>query len=160
VRFGRLKLGNAFGSEKLDLPVPLEAQYWNGIAFVPATEDSCTPLAKVNAVLGNYMQGLNSSNLGNSHVQGLGVLASGKGQLVLSKPDLGATGGADLAIKLGSGTSADQSCPSPLATAAGAGLAYLQSQWCGTDFAHDPRARIRFGVYKNANQMIYLREMY
>ena len=47
-----------------------------------------------------------------------------------------------------------------LAQATGANLPYLQSQWCGTGFDRDPRARIRFGAYKNASEMIYLRELY
>ncbi|HTN67698.1 MAG TPA: DUF6701 domain-containing protein [Burkholderiaceae bacterium] len=162
IRFGRLKLSNAFGSEKLDLPVPLEAQYWNGVAFVTNVDDSCSPLAKANVVIGNYAGNLNSTNLGQNQLAGVGTLVAGKGSLKLSKP--GAAGSADLAIKL-AGTSAggDQSCPSKVANPTqptGAGLAYLQSRWCGADFTRDPRAHVHFGVYKNANQMIYLREMY
>lgn len=42
MRYGRLKLSNAHGSELLDLPVPLVAQYWNGTAFVANMVDSCT----------------------------------------------------------------------------------------------------------------------
>jgi hypothetical protein len=160
VRFGRLKLGNAFGSEKLDLPIPLEAQYWNGVAFITNTDDSCTPLANANAVLGNYLGGLSASNMGASHVAGLGTLAGGKGGLKLTMPSPSAAGSLDLAIKLGSGASADQSCPGSMGSVTGAGLEYLQSQWCGTNFSRDPRVRIRFGTYKNANQMIYMREMY
>ncbi|MDR3370374.1 DUF6701 domain-containing protein [Rhodoferax sp.] len=45
VRFGRLRLQNAFGSEKLALPVPLQAQYWNGGFFVNNADDSCTALS-------------------------------------------------------------------------------------------------------------------
>jgi hypothetical protein len=160
VRFGRLKLGNAFGSEKLDLPIPLEAQYWNGVAFITNTDDSCTPLANANAVLGNYIGGLSASNMGASHLAGLGTLAGGKGGLKLSMPSPSAAGSLDLAIKLGSGASADQSCPGSMGSVTGAGLEYLQSQWCGANFSRDPRVRIRFGAYKNANQMIYMREMY
>jgi MSHA biogenesis protein MshQ len=160
VRFGRLKLGNAFGSEKLDLPIPLEAQYWNGVAFITNTDDSCTPLANANAVLGNYLGSLSASNMGASHVAGLGTLAGGKGGLKLTMPSPSAAGSLDLAIKLGSGASADQSCPGSMGSVTGAGLEYLQSQWCGTNFSRDPRVRIRFGTYKNANQMIYMREMY
>jgi MSHA biogenesis protein MshQ len=160
VRFGRLKLGNAFGSEKLDLPIPLEAQYWNGVAFITNTDDSCTPLTNANAVLGNYIGGLSASNMGTSHLAGLGTLAGGKGGLKLSMPSPSAAGSLDLAIKLGSGASADQSCPGSMGSVTGAGLEYLQSQWCGTNFGRDPRVRIRFGAYKNANQMIYMREMY
>lgn len=160
VRFGRLKLGNAFGSEKLALPIPLEAQYWNGVAFITNIDDSCTPLANANVVLGNYLGGLSASNMGSNHLAGLGTLAAGKGNLKLTMPSPSAVGSVDLAIKLGSGVSADQSCPASMGSVTGAGLEYLQSQWCGSNFAQDPRARIRFGTYKNATEMIYMREMY
>jgi len=42
VRSGRLRMQNAFGSERLALQVPLQAQYWNGSYFVANAQDSCT----------------------------------------------------------------------------------------------------------------------
>lgn len=42
IRSGRVKLSNAHGSELLDLPVPMVAQYYNGTWFVTNTADSCT----------------------------------------------------------------------------------------------------------------------
>lgn len=154
-RYGRLKLGNAFGSEKLDLPVPIEAQYWNGVAFITNIDDSCTTLDKANVVLGNYSGGV--SNI-QSQFANLGKLSGGKASLKLTSPLT--AGGADLTIKLGSDSGDDQSCPSKIGSTTGANLGYLQSQWCGSDFSRDPRARVRFGVYKNPTETIYMREMY
>ncbi|MGB6055921.1 MAG: DUF6701 domain-containing protein [Burkholderiaceae bacterium] len=164
IRFGRLKLSNAFGHDQLDLPIPLEAQFWNGVAFITNTDDSCSPLTNANLVLGSYVGGLNAANMGASHLSGAGTLNAGRGALKLAKPSPAATGSVDLAIKL-AGTAAgdDQSCPSKVVNPVqptGAGLAYLQSQWCGSNFARDPRARVRFGAYKNPTEMIYLRENY
>ena len=51
IRFGRLKLTNAHGSELLNLPVPVETQYWNGAVFVTNTADSCTSLSAANVTL-------------------------------------------------------------------------------------------------------------
>ncbi len=48
VRFGRLWLTSAYGSENLALPVPLEAQYWNGFGFVTNAADGCTTLVPGN----------------------------------------------------------------------------------------------------------------
>ena len=45
LRFGRLRLENAFGSEKLSLAVPLQAQHWAGSYFVINGLDSCTALS-------------------------------------------------------------------------------------------------------------------
>jgi MSHA biogenesis protein MshQ len=50
IRLGRLRLQNAFGSEKLPLAVPLQAQYWAGSYFVNNTDDSCTTLSVPPAV--------------------------------------------------------------------------------------------------------------
>ena len=40
LRFGRLRIGNRLGSPQLALPIPLAAEYWNGIGFVTHAQDS------------------------------------------------------------------------------------------------------------------------
>lgn len=47
VRFGRLKLQNAHGSELRQLRVPVSAEYWNGTGFVTNPADSCTTVGAV-----------------------------------------------------------------------------------------------------------------
>ncbi len=42
VRSGRVRLGNAYGSELLDLPVVFRTEFWNGSGWVLNTADSCT----------------------------------------------------------------------------------------------------------------------
>ena len=49
VRFGRLRLQNVFGSEKLALAVPMQAQHWAGGYFVNNADDSCTTLSDIAA---------------------------------------------------------------------------------------------------------------
>ncbi|BBP04005.1 hypothetical protein TPL01_16160 [Sulfuriferula plumbiphila] len=160
-RYGRLKLGNAFGSEALDLPIPIEAQYWNGTVFVTNDLDSCTSLNAGNIALGNYRKGLNATNMGTSHISIGGAFVNGKGSLKLTRPSPAALGSVDLAINLGSGLgSIDQSCPAWTTTSNGAGMAYLRGKWCGANYDRDPKARVTFGIYKNANDFIYMREMY
>ncbi len=44
LRFGRGRMQNVFGSERLPLSVPIQAQYWNGSNFVVNADDSCTAL--------------------------------------------------------------------------------------------------------------------
>jgi MSHA biogenesis protein MshQ len=44
VRRGRLRVANAFGSEKLALSVPLSMEYWTGSYWAASTGDSCTQL--------------------------------------------------------------------------------------------------------------------
>ena len=45
LRYGRLRMQNMYGSERLPLTIPVRAQYWNGSAFVTNTDDSCTAVA-------------------------------------------------------------------------------------------------------------------
>lgn len=49
LRFGRLRLDDAFGPETADMPVRFYTEWWNGSEFVINTDDSCTqvPLAAV-----------------------------------------------------------------------------------------------------------------
>ncbi len=162
MRFGRLKLSNALGSELLNLPIPLQAQYWSGTAFVTNTQDNCTVLSASNVALGNYRKNLSATSMGTSHIIPGAALLNGKGSLSLSKPAPAAGGSVDIALNLGT-ASPDQSClswsPSTPAST-GASMAYLRGKWCGANQDRDPGARATFGVYKNANEFIYMREMY
>ncbi|WP_347330939.1 DUF6701 domain-containing protein [Marinimicrobium locisalis] len=46
LRFGRLKLENAFGPEVLNLPAPFYTEYWNGTEFIRNADDSCTRIPR------------------------------------------------------------------------------------------------------------------
>ena len=65
-------------------------------------------------------------------------------------------------LNLGTSTTID-SCVTtwgipPPPTPAGAGLAHLRGQWCGATYTKDPTARVTFGIYKGADEIIYFRE--
>jgi hypothetical protein len=159
-RYGRLRLSNAFGSELLDLPIPAEAQYWNGTVFVTNTADNCTVISATNIAMGNYLSNLSACE---TAISISGRLSAGKSNLKLVKPGAGNNGSVDLTVNLGAGASG-QTCVAPLpATQQGtvaANLSYLQGKWAGTSYNQNPRARATFGVYKNTNEFIYMREMY
>ena len=144
-RYGRLKLGNAFGSELLALPVPLQAQWWNGTAFVTNTADNGTTIPSANVTLGNYQGQLQA---GETSVSISGSLAGGRSNLTLSKPAGGDgkyTGSVDLSVDL---------------SAAGANLPWLRGNWAGGSYDQNPTARAAFGMYGNSggNGLIYQRE--
>jgi len=82
VRYGRLSIPSMYGSELLPMPIRLQAQYWNGSAYVNNTDDSCTPLGSGNFSLAGATGGLTT---GMTSVQGSGALASGAGTIALSK---------------------------------------------------------------------------
>uniref|UniRef100_E6QTW8 DUF6701 domain-containing protein n=1 Tax=mine drainage metagenome TaxID=410659 RepID=E6QTW8_9ZZZZ len=176
--YGRLILNNASGAVTLPLPVPMQAQYWNGTNFVTNVADNCTDIAASNIVMGNYQKNLapckTAAAISNP-------LLGGKGNLTLSAPGAGNNGSVDLAVNLaplanGQTCSApdgsicltasppnDQTCLTSggtQSTSSVAGLSWLQGKWSGTDYDLDPIARATFGIYKNANQFIFIREIY
>jgi hypothetical protein len=141
LRFGKLRLSNAHGSELLNLPIPMGVEYWNGTYFIPNTLDNCTSIAAGNVAFGNYQGGVNSGNMGSGNVNIGGAFVAGKGRLVLSKPvpRPPTKGSVDITIDL-----------------ATENKTYLRT---GPSFNTDPVSRATFGIYKR-RPTIYSREMY
>ena len=159
MRFGRLKLYNAHGSDRLNLPVPMRAEYFNGTAFATNTADSCTSISSSNVAFTAYKGGLSTSTMPKSNTIAGGTFSSGIGKLRLIKPTsaLAKRGSVDLCVDLGSDLSTDTSSCSADSSA---GMPWLQGRWRGTTYEYDPKSRATFGVFKNANEFIYIREMY
>lgn len=156
MRFGRLRLMGASGSQLLPLRVPFEIQYWTGTFFATNTADTCTTVAGGNVGLGNYIGNLNA---GETTVTGISALVAGRGQITLSAPGSGNNGSVDLAINLGAGANA-AACPAYTPAAAPAALTHLRGQWCGTAYDKDSAARVRFGIRSGSGERIYIRENY
>lgn len=174
LRFGRMRVDNAYGSPVLALPVPATAQFWNGSAFQQNADDSCTQLvvpASVaistttlaalycNGGLGLYgtLAGVSASMNGVAAGSVAG-LSGGRAGLVLSRPAGSGGGYVDLALSVpdylkfnwdGADQSLNQSVVPASCTAPGD----------GDLFDDNPRARIRFGVKRN-DKVIYTREVY
>jgi MSHA biogenesis protein MshQ len=157
-RFGRLQLGAASGSQLVALSLPLEAQYWNGLAFVTNAADHCTTLGAANVGLGNFI-GLAS---GDTTPSISGAFSSGRKTLTLSPPGGSKLGTVDVVINLNTTAGAFSSCtalaPPPAPTAAD--LAHLRGRWCGASYDRDAVARARFGVYRGSEEVIFVRENY
>lgn len=144
LRYGRLALQNAYGSELLDLPMPLTAEYWDGSSWV-LNADSCTvlniPTIGNGLALNLANAGLTAASTWNS------PLASGNAGLSLSAPGATHTGYVDVTID-----SPD----------------WLDFNWDGLDqggdgdlFDDKPTARATFGIYNTGNtNFIYIRELY
>jgi len=156
MRFGRLRLGGASGSQLLALNLPFEAQYWTGAFFATNTADTCSTFAVGNVGLGNFIGNL---NVGETTVAAItSPLQSGRGSIRLSAPGAGNTGSVDVAINLGSGGAADACAMAP--TAAAGNKAYLRGIWCTppATYTKDPAARARFGIQRSSDETIYSRE--
>lgn len=159
MRFGRLWVGNAYGSEKGIPPIPYEIQYYNGRAFVKNTLDVSTALTAANFGLGNYQGSVTLANLPVTAVT-LGAFSTGGGSVSLS-PAPNAAGSVDIVAKLGS---ALNMCPTSWVPAYPSGTpfaaSYLQGKWCGSGYTKDPVARATFGIFGDSLKKgpIYLRE--
>ena len=161
MRFGRLRLGNAFGSSLLDLPLPLTAQYYDGSNFLTNTLDSCTSLAASTI----RMAAVATPDLVATCLTSLsptGTIAFSSGQassLKLTKLSSGNRGMVDLTVNL-NGASGGNTCTPTLTAVTSAGKSWLQGDWGSGAYSDDPRGRATFGIYKNADPILYLRERY
>ncbi|MFQ5659809.1 MAG: DUF6701 domain-containing protein [Gammaproteobacteria bacterium] len=163
LRFGRLFVGSAVGSELLPLAVAFQTQYFNGTAFVANSDDSCTRINDLDMngvpdlVLSNTIDvgqvdgdilicpaGTSTMALGNN------PLTAGDGNLSFTAPTAGAgcTGFSNLTLDLPA-----------------LGLGHLQYNWDGVDqggdgnlFDDNPSGRATFGIFKGGNEFIYIRE--
>ena len=166
LRYGRLRLLAAYGSERLPLRVPVRAEHFNGTAWQLNTADSCTSIPQ-NAVAASAGISANACFLSNpppgtpTNASCLGGgspilnLSSGAGTYILFDRTPVQVGFADLAINLGATGSASSCNASNPASAAG-NLGWLQFPWCSGKV--DPNARVKFGASKAP--YIYLRERY
>ncbi|MCK4742576.1 MAG: DUF11 domain-containing protein [Sulfuriflexus sp.] len=145
VRFGRLKIDSAFGSELVPLQLPITIQYYASLIedFITVPDDTCTTLTAAPAAapdwgdvnLSNYQGNL----VENDTTPSLSALTGGQATLTLSAP----------LIHDGSVLVTLDAPP------------YLKFDWDG-DGNHDnnPTALGTFGIYSGNNSTIYLRELY
>ena len=132
---GRVKIGNAHGSELLDLPMTATVQYYNGTNWLTSLTDSVTSLT---LGLSNYQCKTGCAWTTTPTPAG-GPVISGILSFKLSKPTSGGTGSVDVSI----------SAPN-----------YLLAGSNGAAVNPSIAGRATFGVYKGNNEFIYLRETY
>jgi MSHA biogenesis protein MshQ len=167
LRSGRLRLSNAFGSEKASLQMPAQTQYWSANGWVLNNADSCTTVAAGAIVRTNYLDNKGASTSAWTTTPSSITVAGGRGTLTLSAPSPTATGTVDIAVNLGS-SSTDQSCLSSHPASTGAGASWLRARngstnGCAgvTTYDRDPSARASFGIYSPESvKMIHLRDLY
>lgn len=152
VRYGRIAITPAHGSELLPLTVPIEAQYYKAGAYLRNTLDSCSTFNLSNIAMKNYKGNLNACE---TVMSGTASMNSGKMSLMLTAPKIGTdgkpnTGSVDLDLNYGS-AGGDQTCVSAVQSNAADGDG-SKTLWFGAD----PSARASFGIYKAP--IIYMRE--
>lgn len=160
IRFGRLRIENAAGTTRLDLPLRIQAQYYDTNGFRLNTDDSCTSFPATSIAMG-FAGGSNLVACETAIAPvGNVTLASGQAAgLRLRAPLSGNDGRVDLRLNLaaasGNACTAVGGVPAATVTAA---RDYLRGNWTGAAYDQDPSARATFGIYKNANEFIYFQE--
>ena len=161
LRSGRLRIANAYGSEKSVLQLAVRAEYWSGAAWVVHGDDSCTTVPATAVALSNVRNHQGGTG-GWSTTPSAISIAAGNGWLALSAPAPAATGSVDVALNLGA-TAADQSCLPDHPATTGAALPWLRSRHgsCAATWDRDPWARASFGIYSpESRKTIHVRDLY
>jgi len=157
-RYGRLRLGNANGSQLVPLPVLMEAQYWLGApGFVTNAADHCTSIASASVAMSTFTGNLAACE---TAVSNGGMLTAGRRALILAAPGNANDGSVILTANLGAAPSGT-TCTvvgGAASPAAGADRAYLQGNWTGPLYDDNPAARATFGAFKGAGEVIFMRE--
>ncbi len=132
IRFGRLRLANAYGSVS-PLQIPVEAQYWTGKSWVKNTEDT------------------------GASGTALGGLPSSYDQTGWPAPVLPATLSAGPTnIPIIPSLAGTRVLTLNLAT-----MPWLQSKWGGTTYNENPSAKATFGIFSAEHKKtIHIRELY
>ena len=157
-RYGRLRLGNANGSQLVPLPVLMEAQYWLGApGFVTNAADNCTAVGSSSLAMSAFTGNLAACE---TAVTNGGTLTAGRRTLLLAAPGNANDGSVILTANLGSAASGTTctvvggaAVPAP-----GADRTYLQGSWSGALYDDNPTGRATFGAFKGAGEVIFMRE--
>ena len=158
MRFGRVRLINNIGSERVNLPVPMRAEYFFDAAtgFVANTDDSCA--ANVSLSLGNFTENLLPTetcvlDTGSPGASSAGCAAAGPAGQRYLEPPLG--GDFNLFLRApgaGFDGSVDVTADVPF---------WLEFDWdAASPGLEDPTGTATFGIYDGDNKRIYTRELY
>ncbi len=145
VRSGRVHIFNAYGSELVDLPLPMRAEHYDASSgWITNPDDGCTSVALGNLTPSNPIPVVGSSPAKTTNASITNAtFVMGDAGLQLSAPMTGGTGYVDLTADLDL-----------------AAKAWMKYDWSGTGSAANPTGRATFGLYRGSPKSIYLRERY
>ncbi len=155
VRYGRLRLDDAFGPETANLPVNFVTEYWLANRFVPNLNDACTTILRsaVTYPAGNILTPANltvglSGGSTTGNYGGLSAteiaFTNGDASQFFSAPTGGGTGSFNVTVDLTS-------------------YPWLRFDWNQDGSYTDaslPQAQFGFGSYRGHDRVIYWRELF
>ncbi|HUQ53427.1 MAG TPA: DUF6701 domain-containing protein, partial [Gammaproteobacteria bacterium] len=158
IRYGRVRVGTAVGSELVDLPVPVRAEYYASAAagFVTNAADACT--TNVSLSFPAYAENLNAGETcvrdsGSPGASALGCAAAAAAPIRYREPPLAG----DFNLNLAAPGAGNQG--SVLVRAAVP--AWLRFDWdAGAAGDEDPTGQATFGIFGGDRRTIYTREIY
>jgi MSHA biogenesis protein MshQ len=163
VRFGRMALQSAFGSELIALPMAFTAEYYDGDGFTAHAQDACTSLTLADHLRlsnpvtagGTLQTGDTAMTVGggSSSITNLNSpLIAGEAGLIFSAPGEGNTGDIELQGNIDC-SDATVACVSTDT------FPYLLYDW-DNDGVHDdnPTANASFGIFSRSDNIIDTRE--
>lgn len=161
IRYGRLSIQNAFGSELLDLAMPMRVQYYGANGWVTNINDACTTatIAPLSYVAGGTIGAGDTCVQDNGVGTGLstqGCVAAGPvAERFKTSPAAG-----DFNLYLRTPTGAHTG--SVDVTGDPGAASWLKFDWDGNAGTAEtgPSGRATFGIYKGSPRHIYLRERY
>lgn len=168
VRYGRLRMDNALGSETHRLAIPMRIEYWDGAGFKNNLADSCTSIAR-SAIAMAFTPPSNLASCETALDADPVTFASGVANVGLTAPGGGNSGSVVLTANLGS-AGGSYCNPGSFVAAGSAPLSYLLGRWddaanpdgdANTNYDDKPSARAAFGLYgSQPGNFIYFRESY
>ena len=158
IRYGRVRVGTAVGSELVDLPVPMRAEYYASAAagFVGNGADTCA--TNVSLAFPAYTESLNAGETcvldsGAPGASGMGCAAAAALPLRYGAPPLAG----DFNLRLAAPGAGNQG--SVLVRAAVP--SWLRFDWdAGAVGDEDPTGQATFGIFGGERRLIYTREIY
>ena len=142
-RFGRVAMKNEFGSEIVDITLPMQAEYFDGVTFILNSDDiSCSAINTSNLTITNPGGLLSTVSVDNEFA------SSGVFNVLLTAPGTGNDGAITVMPELN---------PDPLLV----DDKWLQFDWDGNGL-HDnnPTGTATFGIFKGDSRQIYYRQIY
>ncbi len=158
IRYGRARVGTAVGSERVDLPVPMRAEYFASAAagFVTNVGDVCT--TNVSLAFSGYTESLSAGETcvrdgGAPGASGMGcAVPAPLGQRYSEPPASG-----DFNLRLAAPGAGNQGSVVITATVPD----YLRFDWnAGAAGDENPSGQATFGIFGGESRQIYTREIY
>jgi len=158
IRYGRMRVGTAVGSERVDLPVPLRAEYFasTSAGFVTNGSDACT--TGVTLAFSGYTENLNAGETcvrdsGAPGGSGIGCAAPAALPIRYREPPVGG----DFNLRLAAPGAGNQGSVVITATVP----TWLMFDWnAGAAGDENPAGQATFGIFGGEQRQIYTREIY